>query len=79
MAQKPITMIMDEFKANFVDLLNNANMPAWLVLQIISPFMDQLKQLDEANRDQERQDYFKALEEEEASPREEEEEKTEGY
>ena len=64
MAQKPITMIMDEFKASFVDLLNNANMPAWLILQILSPFMDQLRQLDEQQKAEERVNYERELEEE---------------
>jgi hypothetical protein len=37
--QKPTTVLMDEFKEKFIDLLNNAELPAWVVLYLLDPFI----------------------------------------
>lgn len=62
--QKPITILMDEFKEKFIDLLNNANLPAWVVLYLLDPLIKQLQEFDQNQRVQEREEYQKALEKE---------------
>ena len=64
MVQKPTTMLMDEFKQNLINLLNNSQLPAWVMIYLIEPFMTQLRQFDEAARAKDREDYEKAIEEE---------------
>lgn len=64
MVQKPTTMLMDEFKQNFIELMNNSQLPAWVLIYLMEPFMAQLRQFDEAARVKEREEYQKALEEE---------------
>ena len=59
--QKPITMLMDEFKSKFIDLLNNSQLPAWILLYILDPYIKQLQQFDEAAKEQDRQAYEEAL------------------
>ena len=65
--QKPITMLMDDFKEKFVDLLNNAQLPAWVLLYLLDPFIKQLQQFDEAAKAQDKQAYEQALEKEDKS------------
>lgn len=55
--QKPITMLMDEFKEKFLDLINNAQLPAWVILYILDPFIKQLQEFDQTNRIQDREEY----------------------
>lgn len=64
MIEKPTTMLMDEFKEKFIDLLNNANLPAWVVLYLLDPFIKQLQEFDQNQRVQEQEEYQKALEKE---------------
>lgn len=64
MIEKPTTMLMDEFKEKFIELLNNSKLPAWVVLYLLDPFIKQLQELDQAVKVQEREEYQKALEEE---------------
>jgi len=37
--QKPTTMLMDEFKEKFVELLNNSQLPAWVLIYLIEPYV----------------------------------------
>lgn len=62
--QKPITILMDEFKEKFVDLLNNAKLPAWVLLYLIDPFVKQLQQFDEAARQQDKAEWDRSQQEE---------------
>jgi hypothetical protein len=39
MIEKPTTMLMDEFKEKFIELLNNSKLPAWVVLYLLDPFI----------------------------------------
>lgn len=64
MIEKPTTMLMDEFKEKFIDLLNSSKLPAWVVLYLLEPFIKQLQEFDQNQRAQEREEYQKALEEE---------------
>ena len=61
--RKPITMLMDEFKQKFTDLLNSADLPAWVILYLLEPYMRQLQQFDEASRAQDKEDYERAVRE----------------
>ena len=65
MVEKPTTMVMDEFKDKFVELLNSTPLPAWVMIYILEPYMNQLRQLDELNRAEDKERYQKAIEEEE--------------
>lgn len=65
MAQKPITMLMDEFKENFTHLLNESKLPAWVLLYLLDPFVKQLQMFDQAAREQDKENYENALKEEE--------------
>lgn len=65
--QKPISMLMDEFKEKFVDLLNNAKLPAWVLLYLLDPFIKQLQQFDELSKQQDKEAYTKSLEKEDKS------------
>lgn len=55
--QKPTTMLMDEFKEKFVDLLNNSQLPAWVLLYLLDPFIKQLEELTIQVQEQEKQEY----------------------
>lgn len=61
--QKPITIQMDEFKENFLELLNSAQLPAWILLYLLDPFIKQLQQFDEASRAQDKEKYEQDLKE----------------
>ena len=65
MAQKPITMLMDEFKENLTNLLNESKLPAWVLLYLLDPFVKQLQMFDQAAREQDKENYENALKEEE--------------
>lgn len=64
MVQKPTTMLMDEFKEKFIELMNNSQLPAWVLIYLMEPFMAQLRQFDEAAKAKDREDYERAVEEE---------------
>lgn len=63
--QKPTTMLMDEFKEKFIDLLNNSGLPAWVVLYLLDPFIKQLQEFDQMSRAEEKEKYQHALAEQE--------------
>lgn len=71
MPEKPVTMLMDEFKEKFIDLLNNSKLPAWVLLYLLDPFVKQLQQFDEASRANDKEKYEQALKESEQSNEEE--------
>lgn len=54
---KPITVIISEFKENFANLLNDAQLPAWLLLILMEPFINQLKQLSTMQEEEDRRRY----------------------
>lgn len=62
--QKPTTMLMDEFKEKFIQLLNEAQLPAWVLLYLIEPYIEQLRQVKEAVEEEEKRNYEAALKEE---------------
>ena len=64
MVEKPTTMLMDEFKEGLMKLLNEAKLPAWVLLYLIDPFVKQLQMFDEQARQQDRDEYERALKEE---------------
>ena len=70
--QKPITILMDEFKEKFIDLLNNSQLPAWVLLYLIDPFVKQLQQFDEASRAQDKETYEQSLTGQAETPADEE-------
>lgn len=60
---KPVTMLMDEFKESFIDLLNDSKLPAWILLYILDPFVKQLQQFDTASRENDKEEYERQLSE----------------
>lgn len=63
--QKPVTMLMDEFKERFAELLNEAQLPAWILLYLLDPFVKQLQQFDAASRAEDKERYEQSLSEKE--------------
>lgn len=61
--QKPTTMLMDEFKEKFVELLNNSQLPAWVLIYLIEPYVQELKQVEQRVKIEEREEYEKTLKE----------------
>ena len=64
MVEKPTTMLMDEFKEGLMKLLNEAKLPAWVLLYLMDPFVKQLQMFDEQARQQDKDEYERALKEE---------------
>lgn len=62
--QKPTTMLMEEFKEKFVQLLNESQLPAWVLLYLIEPYVEQLRQMKEAVEEEEKRNYEAASKEE---------------
>ncbi len=59
--QKPTTMLMEEFKEKFVQLLNESQLPAWVLLYLIEPYVEQLRQMKEVVEEEEKKNYEAAL------------------
>ena len=59
--QKPTTMLMEEFKEKFVQLLNESQLPAWVLLYLIEPYVEQLRQMKEAVEEEEKKKYEAAI------------------
>ena len=59
--EKPTTMLMEEFKEKFVQLLNEAQLPAWVLLYLIEPYVEQLRQMKEAVEEEEKRNYEAAI------------------
>lgn len=66
MIQKPMTVAMDEFKESFIKLINDAELPAWVLIYLIEPVLKELQEIDSNNREQNFTQYMKELEKEEA-------------
>lgn len=66
MIQKPMTVAMDEFKESFIKLINDAELPAWVLIYLIEPILKELQEIDSNNREQNFTQYMKELEKTEA-------------
>lgn len=62
MIQKPMTVAMDEFKESFIKLINDAELPAWVLIYLIEPVLKELQEIDSNNREQNFTQYMKELE-----------------
>lgn len=62
--QKPTTMLIDEFKEKFIQLLNDAQLPAWVVLYVLEPFIKQLQEFDATARIRDKEEYENQLKQE---------------
>ncbi len=54
-------MLMEEFKEKFVQLLNESQLPAWVLLYLIEPYVEQLRQMKEVVEEEEKKNYEAAL------------------
>lgn len=61
---KPISVLIDEYKKNFTDLLNNSQLPFWLILMITEPFLTQMRQVADMQAREEKEAYEASLNEE---------------
>ena len=70
--QKPITIIVQEFREEIVKAINNSGLPWWKVKDELEFFiLPQVKQCAMQEEQAERQEYQKSLEEEEKQKLEE--------
>ena len=60
---KPISVLIDEYKKNFTDLLNNSQLPFWLLLMITEPFLTQMRQVADMQAKEEKEAYEASLKE----------------
>lgn len=54
---KPITILIEEYKKNLTDLINNSELPAWLIILLTDPLMDQVKSLADKQAREDKQNY----------------------
>jgi len=47
-----MTVAMDEFKESFIKLINDAELPAWVLIYLIEPVLKELQEIDSNNREQ---------------------------
>ena len=43
--KKPTTVAMSDFKESFIQLLKGSELPAWVLLYIIEPYVTELRQV----------------------------------
>lgn len=58
---KPITILIEEYKKNLTDLINNSELPAWLIILLTDPLMDQVKSLADKQAREDKQNYELSL------------------
>lgn len=58
---KPITILIEEYKKNLTDLINNSELPAWLIILLTDPLMDQVKVLADKQAREDKQNYELSL------------------
>lgn len=68
---KPITILIEEYKKNLTDLINNSELPAWLIVLLTDPLMDQVKSLADKQAREDKQNYELSLTKEETIKEEE--------
>lgn len=68
---KPITILIEEYKKNLTDLINNSELPAWLIILLTDPLMDQVKFLADKQAKEDKQNYELSLTKEETTKEEE--------
>lgn len=61
---KPITMVIDEFKNSIVLAINSSHLPMWVVADIIKDFAEQTKDLAKQQAEAERRAYEESIKEE---------------
>lgn len=70
---KPITMLINDYKKNLTDLINNSELPAWLIVLLTDPILDQVKTLANNQAENDRKTYeFSLITEEQQKKTEEE-------
>ena len=68
---KPITILIEEYKKNLTDLINNSELPAWLIILLTDPLMDQVRSLADKQAREDKQNYELSLTKEEKIKEEE--------
>lgn len=68
---KPITILIEEYKKNLTDLINNSELPAWLIILLTDPLMDQVRSLADKQAREDKQNYELSLTKEETIKEEE--------
>lgn len=68
---KPITILIEEYKKNLTDLINNSELPAWLIILLTDPLMDQVRSLADKQAKEDKQNYELSLTKEEKTEEEE--------
>lgn len=55
--QKPITIIREELKNNIVELINNSNLPAFIVGDIVEKILFECRKLEQQQYEQDKKNY----------------------
>lgn len=67
---KPITILIEEYKKNLTDLINNSELPAWLIILLTDPLMDQVRSLADKQAREDKENYELSLTKEEKTEEE---------
>ncbi len=67
---KPITILIEEYKKNLTDLINNSELPAWLIILLTDPLMDQVRSLADKQAKEDKENYELSLTKEEKTEEE---------
>lgn len=71
--EKPTTVLISDLKDNLAKVLNECNLPAWVILYALEPFVNQLNMLKELQENEDKKAYEDSLKDEENSVNSEEE------
>lgn len=55
--QKPITIIREELKNNIVELINNSNLPAFIVGDVVEKILFECRKLEQQQYEQDKKTY----------------------
>lgn len=55
--QKPITIIREELRNNIVELINNSNLPAFIVGDVVEKILFECRKLEQQQYEQDKKTY----------------------
>lgn len=58
---KPVTMLIEEFKTQFVKDINESKLPLWLIVSILSPYLEKLDSLAKLQAEADKNKYLESL------------------
>lgn len=70
--QKPLSMLVEDFKANIVGVCNNSGLPLNIVAMILGELNLNIQKQDLDNTNREREQYYKLINEQQEQQQQEE-------